>query len=100
MVVAQQYVDLAALKQRHPLADVVLAAGVQLRCARAAVPSTTRPASTASAVAPAAPLISWAEFLVQVPVQPKRRRQQQPASLPLFEWLLAQEQAERVSQSA
>ena len=31
MVVAQQYVDLAALKQRHPLADVVTAAGVQLR---------------------------------------------------------------------
>ncbi len=31
MVVAQQFVDLAALKQRHPLADVVLAAGVQLR---------------------------------------------------------------------
>ena len=31
MVVAQQHVDLAALKQRHPLADVVLAAGVQLR---------------------------------------------------------------------
>ena len=31
MVVAQQHVDLAALKQRHPLADMVLAAGVQLR---------------------------------------------------------------------
>ena len=31
MVLAQQYVNLAALKQRHPLADVVLAAGVQLR---------------------------------------------------------------------
>ena len=31
MVVAQPYVDLAALKQRHPLADVVTAAGVQLR---------------------------------------------------------------------
>ena len=31
MVVVQQHVDLAALKQRHPLADVVLAAGVQLR---------------------------------------------------------------------
>ena len=31
MVVTQQYIDLAALKQRHPLADVVTAAGVQLR---------------------------------------------------------------------
>ena len=31
MVVAQHHVDLAALKQRHPLADVVTAAGVQLR---------------------------------------------------------------------
>ena len=31
MVVAQHYVDLAALKQRHPLAEVVTAAGVQLR---------------------------------------------------------------------
>ena len=31
MVVAQPYVDLAALKQRHPLAGVVTAAGVQLR---------------------------------------------------------------------
>ena len=31
MVVAQQFVDLAALKQRHPLAEVVTAAGVQLR---------------------------------------------------------------------
>ncbi len=31
MVVAQQYVDLAALKQRHPLAEVVSAAGVHLR---------------------------------------------------------------------
>ena len=31
MVVAQQYADLAALKQRHPLAEVVTAAGVQLR---------------------------------------------------------------------
>ena len=31
MVVAQPYVDLAALKQRHPLADVVTTAGVQLR---------------------------------------------------------------------
>ena len=31
MVVAQQYVDLAALKHRHPLAEVVTAAGVQLR---------------------------------------------------------------------
>ena len=31
MVVAQQFVDLAALKHRHPLAEVVTAAGVQLR---------------------------------------------------------------------
>ena len=31
MVVTQQYVDLAALKHRHPLAEVVTAAGVQLR---------------------------------------------------------------------
>ncbi len=31
MVVAQQYVDLAALKQRHPLAEVVTTAGVHLR---------------------------------------------------------------------
>ena len=31
MVVAQQHVDLAALKQRHPLADVVTTAGVHLR---------------------------------------------------------------------
>ncbi len=31
MVVAQQHVDLVALKQRHPLAEVVTAAGVQLR---------------------------------------------------------------------
>ena len=31
MVIAQQYVDLAALKQRYPLAEVVAAAGVQLR---------------------------------------------------------------------
>ena len=37
---------------------------------------------------------SWAEFLAQVPAQPKRRRRREPppASLPLFEWLLAQEQ--------
>ena len=46
-------------------------------------------------------LISWAEFLAQVPAQPKRRRKQPPASLPLFEWLLAQEQeAAVVSESA
>ena len=31
MVVAQHYIDLAALKHRHPLAEVVTAAGVQLR---------------------------------------------------------------------
>ena len=31
MVVAQQHVDLVALKHRHPLAEVVTAAGVQLR---------------------------------------------------------------------
>ena len=37
---------------------------------------------------------SWAEFLAQVPAQPKRRRRREPppASLPLFEWLVAQEQ--------
>ena len=41
---------------------------------------------------------SWAEFLAQVPAQPKRRGKQPPASLPLFEWLVAQEQeAELVS---
>ena len=47
--------------------------------------------------APAPPqeeLFSWAEFLAQVPAQPQRqrRRKQPPASLPLFEWALAQEQ--------
>ena len=36
--------------------------------------------------------LSWAEFLAQVPVKAKGRRQQPPASLPLFEWLVAQEQ--------
>ncbi len=42
--------------------------------------------------------LSWAEFLAQVPAQPKRRRKQSPATLPLFEWLLAQErEAELVS---
>ena len=41
---------------------------------------------------------SWAEFLAQVPAQRKGRRKQSPASLPLFEWVLAQErQAELVS---
>ncbi len=46
--------------------------------------------------------ISWAEFLAQVPAPPKRQRKQPPASLPLFEWLVAQErQAElAISQSA
>ena len=38
------------------------------------------------------PLISWAEFLAQVPAPRQRRRQQPAASLPLFEWLAAQEQ--------
>ena len=45
--------------------------------------------------APAPPqeeLFSWAEFLAQAPAQPQRRRKQPPASLPLFEWLQAQEQ--------
>ena len=50
--------------------------------------------------APAPPqeeLFSWAEFLAPVPAQSKRkRRKQPPASLPLFEWVLAQEQAELV----
>ena len=46
-------------------------------------------------------LVSWAEFLAQVPAQPKRRRKRPPASLPLFEWLVAQEQeAAVVSESA
>ncbi len=37
-------------------------------------------------------LFSWAEFLAQVPAQRKGRRKQPAASLPLFEWVLAQEQ--------
>ena len=37
-------------------------------------------------------LFSWAEFLAQVPAKPQRRRKPPPASLPLFEWLQAQEQ--------
>ena len=41
-------------------------------------------------------LISWAEFLDQVPVQPKRQRKQPPSSLPLFEWLVAQEQQSKL----
>ena len=53
------------------------------------------------AMAPQPEQVSWAEFLAQVPAQPKRRRKQPPASLPLFEWLVAQEQeAAVVSQSA
>ncbi len=36
-------------------------------------------------------LFSWAEFLAQVPARPQRRRKQPAASLPLFEWLQAQE---------
>ena len=36
-------------------------------------------------------LFSWAEFLAQVPAK-RKHRQQPPASLPLFEWVLAQEQ--------
>ena len=48
--------------------------------------------------APQQELISWAEFLAQVPAKPKGRRQPPPTSLPLFEWLLAQErEAELVS---
>ncbi len=46
-------------------------------------------------------LCSWAEFLAQAPAPPKRRRKQPPAALPLFEWVLAQEQeAALVSESA
>ncbi len=37
-------------------------------------------------------LFSWAEFLAQEPAKPKGRRKQSPATLPLFEWLVAQEQ--------
>ena len=48
------------------------------------------------ASAPQPEQISWAEFLAQVPAKPQRRRKQPPASLPLFEWVLAQEQAELV----
>ena len=44
---------------------------------------------------------SWAEFLAQVPAKPKGRRKQPPASLPLFEWVLAQErEAALVGRSA
>ncbi len=44
---------------------------------------------------------SWAEFLAQVPAQRKGRRKQPAASLPLFEWLVAQErEGAPVGQSA
>ena len=36
--------------------------------------------------------VSWAEFLAQVPTQPQRRRRKaQSSTLPLLEWLVAQE---------
>ena len=44
-----------------------------------------------TALAPQPELISWAEFLAQVPAPPQRRRKQPQASLPLFEWLVTQE---------
>ena len=51
-----------------------------------------------TAPAPQQQPLSWAEFLAKVPAKPQGRRKRPPASLPLFEWLLAQEQeAELVS---
>lgn len=46
-----------------------------------------------TAAAPQQEPFPWAEFLAQVTAQPKRQRKQSlPASLPLLEWVLAQEQ--------
>ena len=37
-------------------------------------------------------LFSWAEFMAEEPVKPKRNRKPQPASLSMFEWAMEQEQ--------
>ena len=40
-------------------------------------------------------LFSWAEFMAEEPVKPKRRKTQaQPATLSMFEWALEQETEE------
>ena len=36
-------------------------------------------------------LFSWAEFMAEEPVKPKRNRKPQPASLSMFEWAMEQE---------
>ena len=37
-------------------------------------------------------LFSWAEFMAEEPVKPKRRSKPQPASMSMFEWALELEQ--------
>ena len=37
-------------------------------------------------------LFSWAEFMAEEPVKPKRSRKTQPASLSMFEWAMSMEQ--------
>ena len=37
-------------------------------------------------------LFSWAEFMAEEPVKPKRNRKPQPATLSMFEWAMTQEQ--------
>ena len=38
-------------------------------------------------------LFSWAEFMAEEPVKPRRRRKAQAPALSLFEWALEQERA-------
>ena len=52
--------------------------------ARGLVPCTDGPRQT---------LFSWAEFMAEEPVKPKRRsRKVQPASMSMFEWAMELEQ--------
>ena len=37
-------------------------------------------------------LFSWAEFMAEEPVKPKRNRKPQPASLSMFEWAMTLEE--------
>ena len=44
------------------------------------------------ATEPQQSLFSWAEFMAEEPVKPRRNRKPQPATLSMFEWAMTQEQ--------
>ena len=44
------------------------------------------------ATEPQQTLFSWAEFMAEEPVKPRRNRKPQPATLSMFEWAMTQEQ--------